>query len=166
MVLFLIVLLAACGDDGPDPAVLPEDFSVEYSWFEGSVAPPFHYEYDIEVRRDGSGTIRYRPDYGSTPEWVEAFSVSEGELEALYTLMIDQEIFDRTWREDPEPPVGGPVARMDVTAAGEVTEVPTDPASGGSLLEPVYAAIEDLVPQAIWDDLEARRSRFMEEYES
>jgi hypothetical protein len=164
MILLLTAPFIGCGDDDAVPADLPDDFFVEYSWFEGSVAPPYHYSYDIEVHRDGSGTIRFRPDYGDSTEWAESFSVSEEDLDRLYALMIDQQILGRSWEEDPEPPVGGPVARMDVVAGGVTTEVPADPLGPASRLEPVYEAMDDLVPQALWDDLEARRQTFMDEY--
>jgi hypothetical protein len=164
----LALIFSACGDDdGPARGSIPDDFAVEYSWYEGSVAPPYHYEFDILVARDGSGTIRFRPDYGSDPEWVETFAVSSDDLDSLYGLMHDRKVFTRNWREDPEPPVGGSVARMTVLADGVAYEIPTDLLGGlGDAILPVYGEIESLVPEAIWRDLQARRDEYMDEYAS
>jgi hypothetical protein len=165
----LALLLGACGDDdgGLDPDVRPVDLSVDYSWYEGSVAPPYHYEFDIDVRADGSGTIRYRPDYGSEPEWVEAFTVSDADLDSLYWDMYDAGVFTRDWREDDEPPVGGSVAGMTVIAAGKEYRIPLDLADAGDreAVIPVYGNIEGLVPTEIWRGFEALRDDYMATYD-
>lgn len=169
ILLLLAGLVVGCGDDGwPDPGAIPDDFGVEYSWYEGSVAPPYHYEFDIDLARDGTGTIRYRPDYGSDPEWAETFAVTEEDLEYVYSVMFDAGVFSRSWLEDPEPPVGGSVAGMTVTAAGETHEIPLDlaAASDREAMVVVYGAIEELVPLDVWRDMEERRGDFMDGYGS
>ncbi|HUT36408.1 MAG TPA: hypothetical protein VNE39_23175 [Planctomycetota bacterium] len=51
----------------------PADFGFRYDWREGSLPPPYHYEYTISVSPEGEGTIVFRPDYPEhdVPAWEE-----------------------------------------------------------------------------------------------
>src|SRR5690554_3169233 len=57
-----------------NPAV-PADFQIEYEWHEGSLPPPYHYEYTIRIGPGAQGEIVFLPDYPSddTPVWTEPF---------------------------------------------------------------------------------------------
>src|SRR5690242_15643215 len=68
------------------PTERPADFTASYHWAEGSLPPPFHYEYTIDVAADGTVTLTYVPDYPNegVPEWVETVSLDAAQLDALY----------------------------------------------------------------------------------
>ena len=46
-----------------DDEAVPADFHLVYNWAEGSLPPPYHYAYVIEVEADGAGVIRMTADY-------------------------------------------------------------------------------------------------------
>ena len=57
----------------------PDDFGVEYEWREGSLPPPYHYEYTVIIKPSSQSEIVLTPDYPSitVPKWTEFFKVEE-----------------------------------------------------------------------------------------
>lgn len=157
-----LVLLAACapgGAAGPPPA----DLSLRYDWREGSLPPPYHYEYTITLAADGAGAMTMVPDYPGpgVPVWEEPFTAAPEEVAALYGLMLDQGLLSERWRELDQPPVGGSSASLEVTAGGRTVRIPAFPAEGQQgRAAAIFAAVEAVVPPAIRDDLEARRAAY------
>lgn len=87
--------LAGCsgGDGQPEPpAALPHDFALTYTWQEGSLPPPGHYEYTITLDHEGHGEVVLVPDYSfnSPPEWRETFSLTPAELDGAYRSLVKQ----------------------------------------------------------------------------
>jgi hypothetical protein len=76
--------------------VRPNDFGVEYSWREGSLPPPYHYEYTVIIKPSSLGEIALTPDYPSTtvPKWTEYFNVEEQALNDLYRVMVENGLFN------------------------------------------------------------------------
>lgn len=154
--------LAACGADaasGPPPG----DFGLRYDWREGSLPPPYHYEYTITLAADGSGLMTMVPDYPgpAVPVWEQPFSIPLEEVDRLHDLMIAQGLLQERWRERDDPPVGGSYAHLSVTRAGSTIEIPAFPAEGqAARAGAIFAAVEAIVPQAIRDDLERRRAEY------
>jgi hypothetical protein len=140
----------------------PDDFSFCYSWREGSVPPPYHYEYTISVWPIGDGIIVFRPDYPEegAPAWEERFRVSHARLAELCRRMFEGGVFSTQWETHPEPgPVGGELEWLEVTARGErylVPQLPLHPEP----LRPLYDFIRTLVPEAIWSKLRAQQEAY------
>ena len=157
-----VLLVAACAADtveGPPPA----DFRLRYDWREGSLPPPYHYEYTITLAADGSGLISMTPDYPGegVPVWEEPFSLSPAELDRLHDLMVEQGLLRERWRAEDSPPVGGSYAWLEVTRDGRTIEVPPFPVDGQrERATTIFTAVEASVPQAIRDDLELRRAEY------
>lgn len=164
----LVLLFAACTGEQNSTDVtttLPSDFALEYFWAEGSVPPPYHNEYEITIDEGGAGSIVYRADYEPTDqEWTESFTVSEAARQELYAAMVEADLFTRSLAEDDDPPIGGSATELNVTADGELTEVPAFP-QDSSGLEELYESIEALVPEALWTTFEAQRQEFIDSYE-
>jgi hypothetical protein len=170
VVVVLVVLMAGCGDDaGLDPDAVPPDFAFEYSWYEGSVAPPWHYSFDIVLGPDGAGSVTFWPDYrgSGTPNWTEPLAPAPEEIESVYFTMYDEGVFGRSWEEDPEPPVGGSVAGITVVAGGQTYEIPFDlrSAADREAVVAVYGAVEELVPNEVWREFEDRRTDYIDSYD-
>jgi len=152
---------------GPTPEITshPADFAVEYRWQEGSLPPPYHYEYVIRLGPGARGEIEFTPDYSfaNPPVWTETFDLSGDDLTALYKLMTAQGVFDRRWRQQEPPPVGGGSAAADITAGGQHVAIPALlEAEDEQAIGEVYAAIRALVPQAIWDKLRAQHEEYQQ----
>ncbi|HUT36405.1 MAG TPA: hypothetical protein VNE39_23160 [Planctomycetota bacterium] len=147
----------------------PADFGLRYDWREGSLPPPYHYEYTICVSPAGEGTIVFRPDYPEegAPAWEERFRVSGQALDELHKMMVERRVTaDAVWETAPESDhVGGALEWLEVVAGGERYVVPSDllhPEAMG----PVYAFIRGLVPEAIWARLRARHEASQAAYGS
>ncbi len=158
----LLLTLFGCGESMPQE--YPTDFTLRYDWREGTVAPPYHYEYTITLDATGQGQIVYRPDYAATPEWTEPFTVGSDLVQNIYSLMLQQAVFSASWEQENPPPVGGSNAWLETTASGKTYRVPAEliPAQS-KRIEPVYTAIEQLVPAAIWQQLSAQRQQYIDE---
>jgi hypothetical protein len=145
----------------------PDDFGVEYEWREGSLPPPYHYEYTVIIKPSSQGEIVLTPDYPSTtvPNWTEYFKVEEQGLNDLYRAMVENGLFTRKWRQLDTAPVGGSHQRLAVTAQGKRIKIedyliPEQQVSAKIM----YAAVQVLVPKEIWERLQARRQQYMQEH--
>ena len=141
---------------------VPGDLTLRYKWCEGSVPPPDHYEYAIEIG-PGGGRVDFCPDYPAegVPVWGEEFRVVAGELESLHKLLIDKRMFREKWTEIENPPVGGSLEWLEISAQGARFSVPSTIEEAETVRE-VYVAIRALVPDNVWAGLMARYERYQE----
>jgi len=166
----VVVSIVGCAALGTqtDPARRPPDFRVVYEWQEGSLPPPYHYEYVVTVTADGRGQIDFFPDYSgaAVPKWTESFTVSEDRLDALYQLMIDQGLLKTTWREMARPPVGGSHRSVDVTVGGRrVTVADYLIREQQTAASRIFQASKDLVPPDLFARLQAKRDAYVKQHE-
>ena len=143
-----------------------EDFTIQYYWCAGSMPPPHHYEYTIHIGPGLEGEIVFYPDYPGlgTPEWTEPFDVAEESLDALYAL-VEEHVLSREWVKIEDGTVGGSLEWMSGTVDGQRFRVPIR-VEEEEALEPVYAAIKALVPDAIWTKLRAQREQYERNYDA
>jgi len=146
----------------------PDDFSVSYEWQEGSLPPPYHYEYQISLQSSGQGKVTMVPDYPSAgvPVWTETFAIQPNSLNELYRLMITQCVLVTDWQAPTHPLVGGPLESMQVTAHGKQIKVPASLIpQQASLVKKIYSAVTALVPKAIWEKLSTLRAQYIREHQ-
>jgi hypothetical protein len=143
----------------------PQDFTIQYDWCEGSVPPPYHYEYTIRIGPGPEGEMVFYPDYPGhgTPVWAEPFDVGEEPLDGLYTLVAER-VLGKEWVEIRDGTVGGSLEWLKGTANGKSFRVPSRIAEPGAVA-PVYAAIKALVPDAVWAKLTAQREQYERDHE-
>lgn len=149
-------------DDPPEAR--PEDFSLVYKWSEGSLPPPYHYEYSIKVGTDGAGEVRMLPDYeySNPPEWVEEFRATPAQLDEFYQSARAAGFFSTRWETEEDPPVGGSSESLAVTASGKEYLVPWSvPPDQQEEARALFEAVNRLVPAEIWASLESRRLKYM-----
>jgi hypothetical protein len=174
-VVALLTLLAGCTFMIPTPGeqTRPDDFHLTYRWQEGSLPPPYHYEYTItisstgQVSPTGQGEIVMIPDYdfNEPPTWTEAFTADAEQMDTLYSTLVANGLLSQRWRAQGDPPVGGSSQSVTAMARGQTYAIPSFvPASQENAAANIAAAIEAFVPQAIWDKLEAQREQYMEEH--
>ena len=140
-------------------------FRIQYWWREGSVPPPYHYEYSIHLSTESKGKIVFYPDYpmDNPPVWTETFSVDDKSLCDLYDLMIERGIFSRKWTEIADPPVGSRLEWLEVAAHDNHTVVPST-INEAQVVNDIYTMIRALVPARIWTKLMHQRDRYQREY--
>ena len=143
----------------------PSDFSFRYKWREGTVPPPYHYEYTISAGPTSAGRIDFLPDYPeyNPPTWTETFDLDNDALDNLYALMLNKNMFEKNWTVIEDGRVGGPLEWMEVTAAGKKFLVPSV-IEEAAILSQVYDAVKALVPEGIWAALMAKREQFQRSY--
>jgi hypothetical protein len=148
------------------PASTPPDLALRYEWREGSVPPPYHYEYAIRVGPGGQGEVLFYPDYPQhdPPVWREEISAAPEALSGLFALMDRQGVFRRAWREPERHTVGGSHAWLEVTAGGRTVTVPSSLATEqAEAIAPVYEAIRALVSDGLWRSLMTRYEAFQQQ---
>lgn len=166
-VLLLCALLGGCGGSGGSgdssdaPADRPDDFAISFHHSDGSVAPPYHAEYTIEVDSDGSGRATYWPDYPGkgVPAYKSTFTLDDSELDDLYGEVRDAGLLTDIEESD-DPPIGGSVETAEITADGETYEVPGFAADGSSPASAISGQMVGLVPTADWDSFQKRREAY------
>jgi len=144
----------------------PADFSLTFDWNTGSLPPQYHYSYTITIQSDGKGSLDYQPGYepNEATRWQTEFSLTVKQMDALYGYLIENDLLRATWNLG-EPSLGGSGSSLVVTAGGKEYAVPSiselQP-EDRKRLEVTIDAIKNLLPQNIWDELDARQ----EVYES
>lgn len=167
----LFTVAAGCTSVNPTPNPLdtrPTDFSLVYEWQEGSLPPPYHYEYTITIDPTGQGQIVMVPDYSfsNPPTWTETFTITPAALDQLYRLLIDKGLFAQGWQAQQDPPVGGSFDSLHVTAHGRQITVPSFVIqTQANAAEDIATAARALVPQPIWDKLNTQREQYVTEHE-
>jgi hypothetical protein len=147
------------------PVSLPPDFALRYEWREGSVPPPYHYEYAIRVGPGAEGEVLFYPDYPQhdPPVWREEIAVNPQALAALYQLLGRQGVFRRVWRQQERHTVGGSQSWLEVTANGRTITAPSALAPDQArVIAPVHEAIRALVSEEQWRSLMTRYEAFQQ----
>jgi hypothetical protein len=154
---------AGCGEEDSGGG-MPDDFALTFEHYDGTVAPPHHREWTVAVRADGSGTVAYVPDYSGpgVPTYRGRFEAPPGEVEALYGDLDDAGLLDDDLGEPDSEPIGGPVEKGTVTAAGETISIPPFDESGASPLTPFADRVEGLAPPGLWRSFERRADAYAE----
>lgn len=164
-ILAFAAVLAACGGGGGETEARPADFTITYSWRDGSVAPEFYSEYEITIGPGGEGVIRYTPTYpgDGVPVWERTFALTPAQLDELYRLARADDAIRNDWQTEP-PPIGGPSKSATIVADGQTYEIPADlTEEEATSIGGLYPAVDGLVPTEVRDELEAMRSAFLEQ---
>lgn len=153
------VLLLGCGGNAPNKR--PADFSLTVSHKSGSVPPPYHIEWTLDVRPGGRGEIEYLPDYPGprTPHWRERFRVPPAALDRVYAELRDHDLMRDDFSRHDAPP-GASLDTASILAAGTRYDLPGATEDGDSPLAPVLDDLRALVPADVWRSLVRRRARY------
>ncbi len=162
------IACASLGGGSKPPTSRPDDFSVTYNWYEGSVPPPYHYEYMITIESDGAGLVTYSPDYpgADVPTWTEPFTLDSSQMDALYTQLRDLDVFNTAWSEADQVPVGGSHSNLTILADGRTVDIPAFPAQAAASAESAKGVVIAVVPADIWDRLSAQRDQYVQDHQA
>lgn len=145
----------------------PDGLQIHYEWREGTVPPPYHYEYSIDIIASGEGKLRYVPDYPSerAPVWTESFTVDSNSLQQLCSTMAAEGLWTEDWQPMGIPMLGGSSESAKVKGNQKTVTIPSFPAGRQKAqAKAICEAIKSLVPQSIWSRLEAERQKYMEDH--
>jgi hypothetical protein len=139
-------------------------FEIVYHWMEGSVMPPYHYEYSIKIQEDRTGIVTYRPDYDldDVPVWNRYFIIPQELYSRLYDLLESGEFYAYEWKQGLEIIVGGSQEWCDGTFENHKFHIPAgltreDAGKAGAL----YLLFKQLGPEEMWDDLDRMRKEYI-----
>ncbi len=84
-------------------------FEIIYHWTEGSVPPPYHYDYSVEIQEDRTGIVSYRPDYDleGVPVWNRYFTIPHDLFSRLHDLLESDGFYKLCWKQALKIIVGG-----------------------------------------------------------
>lgn len=140
--------------------------NVVYHFCEASIPPPYHFEYSITLKDDDSGVIDFRPDYPQqdVPFWSMRFQISRTKFDELMsifsTLPTGQE-----WRIPERIRTGGSQEWCEGIISGRRFQIPAElDENDARLWQDVYSNIKQLVPLAIWKELNDKRDRYIQTY--
>jgi hypothetical protein len=143
----------------------PGDLSIQYDWCEGSVPPPYHYEYSVRIGPGAEGKVIFCPDYpgADVPVWREAFEVAPHVLDTLYALMVEVEVFQKHWTRIEDAAVGGSLEWLTGTAHGAQFRIPSR-IQEAEAVQGIYRAIKAAVPETVWARLMSRQEQYEQDY--
>lgn len=137
----------------PADEIMPYDFALTVASSNGSVAPPYHYDFEIAVDTAGNGTLHYWPGYGQ-----EAARLVTGRFTVDWTTR------QRWWfvamglrdapgsRRDREIPDGGASSTitLHILTHDKFVE-PWQPSPWSSRSDSLAALVRAAVPDSLWE---------------
>jgi hypothetical protein len=154
----------------PIPQTKPDDFQVQYTWETGSLPPPYFYAYTITLGPEAKGEISFVPGYSNNdpPRWIETWDLAADDLDQLYAILLYTGAFTKDWSQLEDIPTGGSADKLLITAYGQQFSIPSYVAGEQQAkdIRVVYNRIGTLVPQAIWNKLEAQHEEYVEAHEN
>ena len=164
LVALLLVLVTGCGaqvegDPTADTGAMPADFAGEVTYANGSVPPPYHYEWRVEFDTS-SARLSWSPGYegDEREEWTEEVPLGEDDRAAYYDRLRETGLFEFDNRDDDL--VGGPTGRARFgNPPGDLHDSGTlgTTEEGKDMLEAVTAATEELFPAEVWTGMKDKQ---------
>ena len=166
-----------CDYNGLYESLLPKDFALRWEWSAGTMPPPYHYEYSLVLKGYEAsqkacpprmqGEITFWPDYpgSSVPAWRETFFVWTPECLRVYALLHDGDLLKGKTAPREESPLGGETVILEVTAKRKTVRIASFELSKTQrlfLLEKVAPAVKAMVPDHLWQRLQARQKAYHE----
>lgn len=156
----MIVTVAAAGC-GSAPSGMPDDFGGTVTYRNGTVPPPHHYEWRVDV--DGTSvTVTWLPGYDeAVAPWTETVTVTPERRTRFH-----EDVRGRLDFEDAEDGgvVGGPTGSFELVADGRTYSSGDLGTSedGQDALDDVRSAATALVPGEVWSSFEDKQEQWGE----
>lgn len=147
-----------------DTAALAPDLAVEIETGTGSLAPRYHFDYQLRVERNGAATLTYWPGYGQDDAHAvrARFTLADADVRVLASLA-------RQLQRSPGPiddrdiPDGGRSARITLIAAGRrrvMEEWQREPFDGWQ--RALQERSRRVIPDSVWARCEDAQRRHAE----
>ena len=161
-----LVLLAGCGarGDAPDATEsgggMPSDFVGEVSYSNGSVPPPYHYEWRVAFDT-GTARLVWTPGYDDAEEWSETVDLDREQRQRLYDRIRETGLFE--FENSDDGMVGGPTGRATFGRPPNLrhdTGTLGTSEAGQDMLDELVAATEATFPAHVWAEMERRQDEW------
>lgn len=142
----------------------PEDFSLSLYWNTGALPPQYHYSYSINIQPAGEGVFEYQAGYDEDEEhhWLTDFSLDESQLDTLYQYLSDNSLLRSDWQTG-HPLIGGQGTSINIHSNGKDFNIPSISEleqKEREVVEKAVDVINELVPQEIWNEMNARQDAY------
>ena len=167
LLILLTSIFTACA---AEPVQRPEDFSLTFGWNTGALPPQYFYSYTISVEPDGTGKLTYQPGYqldNTENFWQTEFNLTNKQMDDLYQYLLDNDLLRSSWKEG-EILLGSSGTSISITANGKEFLVPSISKlqqADRLLVNAAMDYIHSLVPQDIWDEMDARQQKYEAEFQ-
>lgn len=139
-------------------------FTIRYEYSNGSLPPPYHFEYTLFIRvQKSTGEIRFFPDYAGkdTPCWEKTFPIQADKLQTLLDLIRQKQVLCKTWIRPEQLIVGGSQQWLVINTNQGDFNVPTQlNPEDAERMEEIYQSIKPLVPDEIWQKVKTLHQEY------
>jgi len=152
---------------------VPQDFSVNYQWMNGSLRPPFHYAYQLSIRASNESAVvmvmGYPTVFDDITKWKEPLHPTQEQIKVLYDFIETNKLSPGVWTHNdgvPHPaPTGGQSCSIFIVARNLGYSVPCNSYDVDEEYLPkqqeFLKIIADFVPAATWAILNGKRDDYM-----
>ena len=155
-----LVLLAGCGSEVA--AGMPADFAGEVTYANGSVPPPYHYEWRVAFDT-GTARLEWTPGYDGTEEtWTDTVELDDEARRRLYDRIENTGLFE--FRNSDDDMVGGPTGRARFGSPRHDTGTLGTSEAGQDMLDELVAATKATFPDRVWAEMERKQSEWEEQH--
>ncbi|MFI7679957.1 hypothetical protein [Actinophytocola sp. NPDC049390] len=164
-----LLLLAGCGarvEPGLPRAddSMPADFVGEITYGNGSLPPPYHYEWRVEFDT-GTARLEWTPGYDGTETWTETVDLGEEERRRLYDRIEKTGLFE--FDDSDDGMAGGATGRATFGRPPDLihdTGTLGTSEAGQDMLDELVAAVEPIFPDRVWAEMERKQSDWEEQH--
>lgn len=166
--MFLVMFLFFCSGCSNTSPERPSDFCISLDWNTGALPPQYYYSYTIEIQPSGEGVFVYQAGYegDESLRWQTGFMLDGKQMDDLYTFLRENDLLRSKWAEG-QPLLGGSGTSIRITADGKEFLIPSISELEQDDRKTVQKAIDtinQLVPQEIWDEMNARQDAYENSY--
>ncbi|MHB8278692.1 MAG: hypothetical protein ACYDIA_13705 [Candidatus Humimicrobiaceae bacterium] len=146
-----------------------KDLTVKLYWDTGTLPPEYYYYYRIIIGPEYTGIFEYQPGYGEStaPDaWKVNFKVSQDQLDYLYKLLIENNLFKDEW-EKTEIAYGGSFSSITIISGGREYKIPRNAElkkEDIAKIDIVSDYLKEIVPADIWKEMNKRQIQFEESF--
>lgn len=164
VLLAFLLVVAGCAKEDPGVPVAgdgtPADFTGTVEYGNGSVAPPYHYEWRVRFDR-ATASVEWTPGYEETEPWSHLLDIGVEKRERLYDMLRDAGAFTFDDNTD-EGITGGSTGSVELVADGKNYDTGSlgDSRAGQKVLDDVVAAVEELIPADVWAQMKDKQDEW------